>query len=131
MAGRYPNSVTSGLDVCPIQRGDGLKLLATLILVIVGTSSSQAHQTWGNGLPVPEWVSKSCCGPADAHRLTPDQVRRVEHGYMIQGYPRIIYDAQVLPSEDGEYWAFYSAFKDADGVDAFTSVYCFFVPSAG
>ncbi len=108
-----------------------LLVLTLLVLVIFGASPSQAHQTWGNGLPVPEWVSRSCCGPADAHRLTPDQVRRVENGYVIQGYPNIIYDAQVLPSEDGEYWAFYAVFKDSDGVQAFTSVYCFFAPSAG
>ena len=108
-----------------------MKLLPALIVVLSAAPPAQAHQTWGNGLPVPEWVSKACCGPADAHRLEPDQVRRVENGYVIQGYPKTIYDAQVLPSEDGEYWAFYSEFNDADGVRAFTSVYCFFAPSAG
>ncbi len=108
-----------------------MKLPATFILVIACASPSQAHQTWGNGLPVPEWVAKACCGPADAHRLRPDQVRRVDQGYAIEGYPRIVYDAQVLPSEDGEYWAFYSTFRDADGVAAYSSVYCFFAPSEG
>ena len=114
-----------------IPRGIVVKFLATLVLVFAGATPSCAHQTWGNGLPVPEWVSKACCGPADAHRLEPDEVHRVEHGYVIQGYPNIVYDAQVLPSEDGEYWAFYSTFTDADGVKAYSSVYCFFAPSAG
>ena len=108
-----------------------MKLLATFTLLIATLLPAQAHQTWANGVPIPEWVSKSCCGPADAHRLKPDQVRRVDNGYVIEGYPNVIYDAQVLPSEDGEYWAFYSEFRDADGVRAFTSVYCFFVPAAG
>ena len=105
--------------------------LAILALVLLAPSPSRAHETWGNGLPVPEWVSKACCGPADAHRLRPDQVRRVEDGYLIDGYPRKIYDSQVLPSEDGEFWAFYSEFVDTDGAKGFTSVYCFFVPASG
>ena len=70
-------------------------------------------------------------GRANAHHLTPDQVHRVDDGFLIDGYPKIVYDAQVLPSQDGEYWAFYSRWDDADGHRMFTSVFCFFAPSWG
>ncbi len=108
-----------------------MKAPASFCLLLMTVSSSLAHETWGNGLPVPEWVVRACCGPADAHRLRPDQVRRVDDGYLIEGYPRTIHDAQVLPSEDGEYWAFYSEYVDAAGATGFTSVYCFFAPTSG
>lgn len=108
-----------------------MKTLASLALLLMTPLPSVAHETWGNGLPVPDWVVRACCGPADAHRLRPDQVRRVDGGYIIEGYPRTIHDAQVLPSEDGEYWAFYSEYVDAGGTMGFTSVYCFFAPTAG
>ena len=104
-------------------------MAAALLLSSVGPLS--AHRTWNNGLPVPDWVTRSCCGADDAHRLSPDQVHRVQDGYRIDGYPRVIFDAQVLPSEDGEYWAFYSKRRDADGVEFFSSVFCFFAPSQG
>ena len=99
--------------------------------LLASVAPSNAHRTWSNGLPVPDWVLRSCCGVNDAHRMSPDQVHRVPNGYRIDGYPRVIFDAQVLPSEDGEYWAFYSEGIDADGVAYFSSVFCFFAPSAG
>ena len=105
--------------------------IASAAIPLMLPMPASAHRTWNNGLPVPEWVARSCCGPSDAHRLNPDQVHRVAGGYLIDGYPKTILDAQVLPSEDGEYWAFYSEFVDADGAKGFTDVYCFFVPAAG
>ena len=111
------------------QAGCGLVIAAAVLLASIGPSD--AHRTWSNGLPVPDWVERSCCGINDAHRLSPDQVHRVPDGYMIDGYPRVIFDTQVLPSEDGEYWAFYSENTDADGNRYFSSVFCFFAPTAG
>ena len=112
-------------------RAGRLRSLTAFGSMLAIAGSAQAHQVWGNGVPVPEWVTRSCCGPADAHRLSPDQVHRVTDGYRIDGYPRVIYDAQVLPSEDGEFWAFYSTYQDANGIEQFSSVYCFFAPSSG
>ena len=94
-------------------------------------SSSSSPDTWGNGVPVPDWVRKACCGPGDAHHLRPDEVHRTADGFRIDGYPTTIYDFQVLPSQDGEYWAFYSKTSDADGKPVFTSIFCFFAPSFG
>lgn len=92
-------------------------------------SAAGAHTTWANGMPVPDWVTKACCGPSDAHHLRPNEVHRVDDGFRIDGYPRTIYDAQVLPSEDGEYWAFYAERTGTGGEKIFTSVFCFFAPS--
>lgn len=108
-----------------------MRRLAAILLVLTGSAAAAAHDSWGNGKPIPGWVLKSCCGLADAHRLRADQVHRVEGGYRIDGYPTIVYDAQVVPSEDGDYWAFYSEFTDADGVRSVSSIYCFFVPMSG
>ena len=102
-----------------------------MAFLFAGLGAAQAHATWADGMPIPEWVTKSCCGPSDAHHLRLDQVHRVPDGYLIDGYPYKIYDAQVLPSEDGEFWAFYSEFSDTKGSKAFTSVFCFFAPNWG
>lgn len=102
---------------------------ASLAALLALPSAVQAHTTWANGLPVPAWVTKACCGPSDAHHLRADQVRRVPDGYRIDGYEGMVYDAQVLPSEDGEYWAFYSQSTQRNGDKIFTSVFCFFAPS--
>jgi hypothetical protein len=40
-------------------------------------SPTYAHDYWADGKPVPNWVKTSCCGPADAHHLRPDQVHKV------------------------------------------------------
>ena len=103
--------------------------LASSALLLALPSAAQAHATWANGLPVPEWVTKACCGPDDAHHLRADQVRRVHDGYRFDGYDGTVYDAQVLPSEDGEYWAFYSQITQPNGDRISTSVFCFFAPS--
>ena len=95
---------------------------------------AHAHDTWSNGKPVPEWIKHSCCGPADAHHLRPDQVHRVSDDYYeVDGYHRRIPVAQALPSQDGDYWIFY---RD-DGVSTLgnanssqSGVYCFFIPMA-
>ena len=98
---------------------------------LLSASPTSAHVAWNDGTPVPDWVGRACCGPGDAHLLGSDQVHRVPDGYRIDGYPGLIYDSQVLPSEDGQFWAFYSTYTDASGQRAFTSVFCFFAPTLG
>lgn len=85
----------------------------------------QAHDAWVNGVPAPGWVKTSCCGPADAHHLRPDQVRRPSADfYEVDGYFRPIPVKDALPSQDGEYWIFYKNNKSGSQ----TGVFCFFVP---
>lgn len=96
----------------------GLAMLAT---------RSHAHDSWDNGEPVPVWVKDACCGKADAHHLTADQVHVVDGGYLVDGYPGIIPERSALPSPDGSYWIFYAI--HADGT--FSPVYCFFSPLNG
>jgi hypothetical protein len=84
-----------------------------------------AHDQWANGSAIPDWVKASCCGPADAHLLRPDQVHRIsDEFYQVDGYARKIPVGQALPSQDGQYWIFY---RD-DGGGSQSGVYCFFVP---
>ncbi len=113
-------------DRCSTPPGRGLAGLALLVAL---SQPAGAHTSWADGRAVPDWVGKACCGPSDAHHLRADQVRRVPDGYRFDGYPGTVYDAQVLPSEDGEYWAFYSETKAAGGDRIFTSVFCFFAPT--
>ena len=120
---------------------------AILLILTILTPSAFAHDQWANGTSIPSWVKASCCGPADAHHLTPEQV----HGpmtwgeayallgqpdltsttdsnirvYIVDGYRRPIPTAQALPSQDGNYWIFY---RDDGGAQS--GVYCFFVPMA-
>ena len=102
-----------------------------LLSLLASSNATHAHSTWANGVPIPEWVTKACCGPADAHHLLPAQVHRVAGGYRIDGYPKVIYDVQVLPSEDGEFWAFYAVSTNESGERLFTNVFCFFAPASG
>jgi hypothetical protein len=97
-------------------------LLSTLLCGQVELSN--AHDYWKNGDPVPDWVKSSCCGPADAHLLTPDQVTRSDNFYYVEGYSGRIPVASALPSQDGHYWIFYAQYSNGGQSNA----YCFFVP---
>jgi len=87
---------------------------------------------------IPPWIKSSCCGPQDAHRLRPDQVHRDEQGnWLVDGYASPIPDKQALPSQDGDYWAFWRDVYVCSSVGVCTQpktaasqspVYCFFVP---
>ncbi len=107
----------------------GLTVLQAAAALLMETAPARAHDTWADGSPVPAWVTRACCGPSDVHHLTPDQVHRVPDGYRIEGYPKIIYDFQTSPSQDGDYWAFYGTTRDSEGQPLFTTVFCFFAPS--
>ena len=99
-----------------------------------------AHTTWVNGKPVPDWVRHQCCGLADVHHLTADQVHPVEGGYLVDGFnpeayngiasasdwtfTKVIPASHILPSQDGDWWAFYR--ENGDGTTG--PMYCFFGP---
>lgn len=89
------------------------------------SGAAEAHDAWADGEAVPGWVKQSCCGPADAHHLRPDQVHRVSDDYFeVDGYYHKVPAKDALPSQDGDYWIFY---RD-DGGGSQSGVYCFFVP---
>jgi hypothetical protein len=88
-------------------------------------TDAHAHDRWDNGEPVPAWVKTECCGPKDAHRLRPDQLRRNSAGdYVVDVYPEPIPARRALPSQDGDYWVFFYNDYGVYGI-----VRCFFVPT--
>lgn len=109
-----------------------------LALALLCASPAFAHNEWANGAKIPDWVKSSCCGPADAHHLNPDQVTRDGDVYHVVGYGRPIPVSQALPSQDGDYWIFYreggseQCAVEAPGGHCWkeeqSGVYCFFVP---
>lgn len=65
----------------------------------LGAAPAVAHDQWANGKAVPGWVKLACCGPADAHRLRPDQVTHNARGdYVVKGYTEPIAAKFALPS---------------------------------
>ena len=67
------------------------------ILGALATFPACAHDQWTNGAPIPDWVKDLCCGPADAHHLTSDQVHRDGDYYRVDGYLRPIPIARGAP----------------------------------
>jgi hypothetical protein len=117
--GRYGNSGPARRTL--VMRRALAALGATLALA----APASAHDYWADGKPIPDWVKASCCGPADAHHLRPDQVHRVSDDYYeVDGYYHRVPVSQALPSQDGDYWIFYR-----DNLsDGQSGIYCFFVP---
>jgi hypothetical protein len=114
-----------------------MKMLAFLSALALA-SPAIAHDQWSNGGKVPAWIKQSCCGAADAHHLRPEQVHDYGDWYEIDGYfanGGKISRAKVLPSQDGEYWAFWADYPAQAGMmgnqpASQSTVYCFFVPMA-
>ena len=104
-----------------------MRLISVLIFLISApgfAAPSLAHDKWANGNPVPIWVKNSCCGPEDAHHLTPEQVHAMSDGWHVDGYRSVLPYGRELPSQDGEYWIFYKTYPDGGQTPAF----CFFAP---
>lgn len=98
------------------------------------------------GPSIPSWVAASCCGPKDAHKLRADQVYDMGDYYIVDGIQEKInktysnghQNETIKPSQDGDYWAFYS--NSAAGwvgspemthehwEDGRQNVYCLFIP---
>lgn len=109
------------------------------VVVVLASGPAWGHDILANGEAVPAWIKKYCCGPNDVHHLRPEQVHAVTGGWIVDGYRGpglaqvgggyaypIPYD-QSLPSQDGDYWAFY---KDNDATSS-TPMYCFVAPKLG
>ena len=105
------------------------------VWVLASVLSATSHDEWANGQPVPAWIKAACCGPADAHRLRPDQVHDMGEYYQVDGYSKqiakfMLVDGHrvpaynVIPSQDGSYWLFYRDQITGGQSDPF----CFFVP---
>jgi len=108
--------------------GKIMKLLRTaIILSSLSTGAAVGHEQWADGTTIPSWVRESCCGPADAHRLTVGQIKHIdeEGGWLVEGHYYIVPDYRVLPSQDGHVWIFYTSFPNGDQSHS----YCFFVPT--
>ncbi len=123
--------------------------IAAIGLVLLICGSAQAHEKWSNGSPLPDWVKSSCCGPADAHHLRPDQVHDEGDYYLVDGYTggnsggRIwklvngmgeggktiqVQNPSLIPSQDGDYWIFYNDHISSMMSGMQSNVYCFFIP---
>jgi hypothetical protein len=116
-----------------------------LVALTAWSRVAYGHNEWANGGKIPDWVKTSCCGPADAHHLTPDQVHDMGDYYHIDGMTndipksfRGIPNNAILPSQDGDYWVFYKDTAEHDNYNQYNgskyhepaseSVYCFFLP---
>ena len=89
---------------------------------------ASAHDVWADNSQIPVWVKSACCGKNEAHLLRPSQVHKVEGGYRIDGYPLIVPDTSALPSQDGNYWAFYQIYGIVNDKPQVSNIRCFFVP---
>jgi len=109
-------------------RREGFSLIAIAFVASAVTSMCSApavaHDQWADGSPIPAWVSKYCCGAADAHRLKVSQIYRVEGGWRAEGHDYLIREHEVLPSLDEHVWLFYSILGDGSQSHAI----CFFLP---
>ena len=103
------------------------------ILACVYASPASCHDYWQDGTPVPPFVKGHCCGVADIHRYTADEVTQDANGdWHIPGYPKPIPDNgdNVYASGDGYYYAFFS--QDSEGpTTSYGMVWCFFKPLSG
>ena len=115
-------------------------------LLALSAWGARAHDRWADGSAVPAWVKAQCCGPREVHHLTSAQVHRLDAKdcwpgatracWRIDGYPYPIPDDAALPSQDGDYWAFYAEHEtscapemlscSAAQVDHFSPMMCLF-----
>lgn len=95
-------------------------ILAALLAVTLG-APARGHDAWADATPIPAWIKSSCCGPADAHLLNDSQIHMLSDGVHIDGIRTVVPYDKVLPSMDGQIWAFYPNNGVSD-----PPVYCFF-----
>ncbi len=89
------------------------------------TTPARAHDYWQTGAEVPSWVKASCCGAADAHQLDSTSMHARADGWHIDGISTVVAYDRTLPSQDGQFWAFYPVGMAAP------PVYCLFTPAQG
>ena len=95
--------------------------MAPFALATTLATLAYAHDQWADGSAVPAWVKSSCCGPADAHLLAPGDYSIDSEGFHIVGIKMVFPFDRVLPSQDGQVWAFYPP-----GVGENANIYCVF-----
>lgn len=100
--------------------------LLTVAALCLLTTPAAAHQSWSNGEEVPEWVKAQCCGKSDAHHLNPSAVHITPEGVRIDGLNVLIPISRVLPSMDGQPWAFWNPNAEPSPL-----IYCIFLPLNG
>jgi hypothetical protein len=64
---------------------------------------ASAHDKGCDGNPVPVEIKMDCCGQADEHQLTPEQIRRGPNNEYIvsfEDYTFVIPEDKALPSND-------------------------------
>lgn len=105
-------------------------LIVAALAVATPATPAAAHTQWADGSAIPDWVAKSCCGPADAHMLDDGDVSFDGENYHVRGYPWPIPAQQALPSQDGRYWIFYSTYYSYSDSSKpqFGFPICFFAP---
>lgn len=94
-------------------RRSGLLALAFVIFFlgfVAGFTANKAcaHDTWGDGKPVSPQVKAQCCGDADSHLLGSDDYFIDKDGFHILALDAVVPLASILPSPDGNVWAFWN-----------------------
>lgn len=106
-----------------------VRIFASLLVILSTRIPAKAHDFWADGSIVPSWVKGQCCGVSDVHHLRPDQVHRNDNGdWTIEGFGQPVPNSRALPSQDGDYWAFYSDAACTSGYCGAPVMRCFFVP---
>jgi hypothetical protein len=108
-----------------------MRLALIAVLALGWATCASAHDKLADGSPVPEWIRKSCCGPADFHELTADQVHLRADGCHVDGYPYVIPVEKAEPSGDSRYYIFYNKGAYGDGTEYVTQPFCFLIPPSG
>jgi len=78
-------------------------VIAVLAFAAMTIERASAHDKGCDGNPVPVAIKLDCCGKADEHRLTPEQIRRGLNGEYIvsfEDYTFVIPADKALPSND-------------------------------
>lgn len=109
----------------------GALLCWVLILLIVwgfvhvlSLPRASAHDRWADGSAVPSWVKTFCCGPEDVHHYAYDEVKVTPDGVVLPDYHKPVPLSRALPSQDGDYWAFFATHANGEQ----SEIYCLFVP---
>lgn len=101
-----------------------IALFGVIAISLFWGTPASAHDQWADGNPLPPWVKSDCCGKADVHRYTADQVTEDDNGYHFPDYPDAIPAQRALPSQDQYYYVFFARLPNG----MYSSVYCMFAP---
>ena len=105
-----------------------------ILAIVAATGAAHAHQVGCDGKPAPGLVREDCCGLADYHRLTFDQISEDDAGYVVHvdGYTFHVPRQQAEPSPDGCPAIFFSDSGEfanyRSAANPTPVVFCFFLP---